>query len=153
MRFLPVLLALVLAPALACAQDGDPLKSPACGAALAALQSARGSGAADAAVQNLRQGAARTCLGGGDAPRRTARVAQPPVVIPPPALEPAPLPPPLPQVALPPPPVAIQRPPTPATCDIGGCWANDGQHLRHVGPNLYGPAGLCSQQGGLVYCP
>jgi hypothetical protein len=52
-----------------------------------------------------------------------------------------------------PPPVPIQRPPTPVQCDIGGCWANDGTHLRQVGPNLAGPNGLCSQAGGLVYCP
>jgi hypothetical protein len=49
--------------------------------------------------------------------------------------------------------VAIQRAPLPATCDPGGCWTNDGTHLRHVPPSLAGPGGLCTQQGGLVFCP
>ena len=53
----------------------------------------------------------------------------------------------------PPPPVAIQRLPLPGQCDAGGCWSNDGTHLRHVPPSLAGPSGLCTQQGGLVYCP
>jgi hypothetical protein len=152
MRFLPVLL-LALAPAVLLAQESDPLKSPACGAALAALQEARGGGAADAAVRSLRQKAARTCLGGGDTPGRTARVLQAPVVVPPPTIVPPPVAAAPPQVALPPPPVAIQRPATPSTCDVGGCWADDGTHLRQIGPNLAGPNGRCSQQGGLVYCP
>ena len=55
--------------------------------------------------------------------------------------------------ALPPPPVAIGRPPRVTHCDAAGCWADDGRGLRHVGPNLAGPNGLCTQQGGLVYCP
>ncbi|MDB5857079.1 MAG: hypothetical protein JWQ76_768 [Ramlibacter sp.] len=152
MRFLPVLL-LALAPALLPAQESDPLKSPACGAALATLQAARGGGSADAAVQALRESAARTCLGGGETPRRTARVLQAPVGVPAPVIVPPPLAPPMAQPMLPPPPVAIQRPPSVTHCDVGGCWADDGQHLRQVGPNLAGPNGRCAQQGGLVYCP
>jgi len=149
MRLLPVLL-LALAPALH-AQDGDPLKSAACGDALAALQAARAGG--DAAPQNLRAGAARACLGGTGSPGRPARVLQAPIAVPAPVIEPKALPLPMAQPAPPPPPVAIQRPPTPVQCDIGGCWANDGTHLRQVGPNQAGPNGLCSQVGGVVYCP
>lgn len=152
MRFFPMLL-LALAPALVPAQEGDPLKSPACGAALASLQEARAGGAAEAAVQALRAGAARTCLGGGTAPGRAARVLYAPVAIPPPAIVPPPLAAALPPVQLPPPPVVIQRPPSPTHCDAAGCWADDGQHLRQVGPGLVGPNGLCAPQGGLVYCP
>jgi hypothetical protein len=78
---------------------------------------------------------------------------QPPVVVPPPAIVPPPLPAPMARPALPPPPVALQRPPALTHCDVAGCWADDGQHLRQLGPNLAGPNGRCSQQGGLVYCP
>jgi hypothetical protein len=61
-----------------------------------------------------------------------------------------------PQVPVPlpaPPPVAIQRPPAPALCDAGGCWTNDGTHLQQLPPGQIGPRGLCTQQGGLLYCP
>jgi hypothetical protein len=144
-------LMLLLAAALpARAQDGDPLKSQACGAALASLQSARQRGGN---VDAQRQAAAAACLGTASRAARPSRIAQPPVVVPPPQIElpqrAAPLPPP----TLPPPAVAIDRAPVPATCDAGGCWTSDGTHLRHVPPNLAGPAGLCTQQGGLVYCP
>ncbi len=136
------------------AQDADPLKSPACGAALAALQAARAHpGTGSDSVAALRGAAASACLGSAVVPTRPARVLQAPVVVPPPQVEvpvqAAPLPPPV----LPPPPVVIQRAPVPATCDAGGCWTNDGTHLRHVPPSLAGPSGLCTQQGGLVYCP
>ena len=154
MRLLPLLLLLLaLAPVLLPAQESDPLKSPQCGAALASLQAARAGGTAAAAVQALRASAARTCLGGGEAPARTARVLQAPTVVPPPVIMPPPVPAALPQVAPPLPPVAIQRPPSVTNCDVGGCWADDGQHLRQVGPNLAGPNGRCALQGGLVYCP
>jgi hypothetical protein len=39
------------------------------------------------------------------------------------------------------------------SCDAGGCWANDGSRLNRVGPNLWGPRGLCTVQGTLVQCP
>lgn len=147
-------LLLLLAAALPLrAQNGDPLKSPGCGAALATLQSARQSGATAQRVEALRSAASQACLGTAAVPTRPARIAQPPVVVPPPQIEvperaarpPAP--------SLPPPPVAIARPATPVTCDAGGCWTSDGTHLRHVPPNLAGPTGLCTQHGGLVYCP
>jgi len=152
MRFLPVLL-LAMAPALPWAQVSDPLKSAACGDALAALQAARGDGTGEAAAQALRASAARTCLGGSGVAGRPSRIVQAPIVVPPPVIAVPAGPGPMSQPSQIPPPVAIDRPATPTHCDVGGCWSNDGQHLRHVGPNLAGPNGLCSQQGGLVYCP
>lgn len=138
----------------AAGQVSDPLKSPACGAALSSLQSARQGGAGTARVEALRSEAASTCLGSGVAPSRPSRTLQAPIVVPPPQIEVAPVPPPLAPPSLPPPPVAIERPPVPATCDPSGCWTNDGgTHLRHVPPNLVGPRGLCSTQAGVVYCP
>lgn len=146
-----LLCAAVLAGGVA-AQEADPLKSAACGDALAALQAAREARAGAAQAEALRQRAARDCLGTGATPQRPGRVAQPPQTVPPPSITPpgarA-----LPAPVLPPPPVAIQRPPAPAHCDAGGCWVDDGTHLRHVPPALAGPRGLCSQHGGLVYCP
>jgi hypothetical protein len=140
--------------ALPCAAQEDPLKSPACGEAIARLQAARSGGAEPASVEALRAAAAATCLGNASPPTRPGRVQQPPVAIPPPAIEvPAYAVPALPVPLPAPPPVAIERPPSPALCDAGGCWTNDGTHLRHVPPNLYGPRGLCTQHGGLVYCP
>lgn len=139
--------------AAAAAQDGDPLKSPACAQALERLQSARDANAGAAALEGLRSTAAATCLGSAAPPQRPGRVALPPVSVPPPQIDlpvrVAPLPPPV----LAPPPVAIDRPPAPALCDASGCWASDGTHLRQVGPNLLGPNGMCTQQGALVACP
>ena len=128
----------------------DPLKSADCGSALATLQAARPGG-----VKGVGAGvaAASACLGSSAIPLRPSRVLQAPVAVPPAQIEVPARVAPLPAPSLPPPPVAIDRPPSPATCDAGGCWSNDGTHLRHVPPNLVGPAGLCTQQGGLVYCP
>ena len=135
------------------AQETDPLKSAACAQAIAALQSARGGGADAQATENLRASAAATCLGSAALPQRPARVVQPPVSVPPPQIDlpaqVAPQPSPIPA----PPPVAIGRPPTPALCDAGGCWASDGTHLRHVGPDLGLPQGQCTRQGALLACP
>lgn len=149
-----ILLALYLCAACgwAAAQAGDPLKSAECGQALAALQQAGASGAAG--EQLLRERAALACLGGGNTPQRSARVLAVPIAVPPPGvLPPASLPPSLVAPTLPPPPVAIQRPPQVTHCDASGCWASDGGALRHLGPNLASPQGLCTQQGGLVHCP
>lgn len=148
---LPLLLLALASPA--GAQEGDPLKSAACGTALSSLNAARQGNAAPAAVEELRSAAAANCLGSPVVPIRPARVLQAPVVVPPPQIEVAPRALPLPAPVLPPPPVAIDRAPLPATCDAGGCWSTDGTHLRHVPPNLAGPRGLCTQQGGLVVCP
>ncbi|HEX2544633.1 MAG TPA: hypothetical protein VHL79_07135 [Ramlibacter sp.] len=133
------------------AQVGDPLKSPDCAAALAGLNAARAAGAAN--VDAMRNAAAATCLGSAHVPTRPGRVLQAPMVVPAPQIEVPQRVAPLPPVTLPPPPVEIGRLPAPTTCDAGGCWANDGTHLRHVAPNLIGPAGLCTQVGGVVRCP
>lgn len=140
----------LLLPLATAAQDADPLKSAACAEALASLQAARAAGG-NAQVQ--RDQAAMTCLGGGAAPQRSARLLQAPIVVPPPAITPPPVAPALASPQLAPPPVAIHRPPSITHCDAGGCWGDDGRGLRHVGPNLAGPNGLCTRLGGLVYCP
>jgi hypothetical protein len=135
--------------------QGDPLKSPECGSALAALQSARFVGAAPAAVEGLRSAAAGSCLGSAVVPSRPSRIAQQPITVPPPQIDVPPGPAPsLAPAPMLPPPVAIGRPPLPSQCDAGGCWSSDGgTHLRHVPPTLVGPNGMCTQQGGVVYCP
>jgi hypothetical protein len=131
----------------------DPLKSTACGNALAALQAARSAKDSAARIASLRGAAAQTCLGSSAVPTRPARVVQAPVHVPPPQIEVPMATPSLPAAIAPPPPVAIERYPQPAVCDANGCWSNDGSHLRLVPPNLPGPGGLCTTQGGLVYCP
>jgi hypothetical protein len=142
----------VLPPGAVVAQ-GDPLKSAACGDALASLQSARDAKVPGATLDSLRGRAASTCLGMAGPPQRPGRVAQAPISVPPPQIDMAPLP----QLpagpSLPPPPVAIERSPGPALCDPGGCWSNEGAHLRQLGPNLTGPRGPCLQQGAAVFCP
>jgi hypothetical protein len=150
---IPCALVLLAAFAAAGAQQADPLKSDACGAALSQLQAARSAGAPPQRVEALRSEAAGTCLGSRMEPTRPSRVARPPIVVPPPVIEvPG-------QAALPaapsppPPPVAIDRGPAPALCDANGCWINDGTHLRQVQPALPGPRGPCSAVGALVYCP
>jgi hypothetical protein len=137
----------------ACAQAADPLKSPACGAALAGLQAARQGGADAARVEALRSSAAGICLGSATPSARPGRVARAPEVVPPPQIT-VPVRPAAPAApALPPPAVAIERPALPATCDPSGCWSSDGTHLRHVAPSVPGLAGPCVAQGGVVYCP
>jgi hypothetical protein len=154
MKIARVLFPLLLS-ALPCAAQEDPLKSAACGTALSQLQAARQQQAPAGTVEALRSAAASACLGSATPPTRPGRVLQAPIVVPPPQIEvpaqAAPLPIPVPAPA--PPPVAIQRPPAPALCDAGGCWSNDGTHLQQLPPSLIGPRGLCTQQGGLVYCP
>jgi hypothetical protein len=153
--FRPACVLLLLAAALPLHAQVDPLKSPACGAAIASLQAAR-EGRADAAqVENLRSQAASTCLGMGSPPPRPSRAIQAPITVPPPQIDvpvAAPSIPGLPALSGPPPPVAVERLPVPATCDGNGCWVNDGTHMRQVPPNLMGPNGMCAQQGGQVYC-
>lgn len=151
--------ALLLATALACAQADDPsqaddpLKSPACGEAIARLEAARTAHEAAATVSALRSRAANTCLGSDALPRRPPRVAREPIAVAPPQIEVAPNAPSPPTVKPLPPPVAVDHLPAPAACDPGGCWSNDGSHLQYVPPSLAGPRGLCTQQGGQVYCP
>jgi hypothetical protein len=135
------------------AQSDDPLKSPTCGEALAELQSARAAHAAPAQVERLRAHAESLCLGSMAVPRRPPRVAQRPIVVPPPRID-------VPSRAailgapsVPPPPVGVPHFPAPAQCDPGGCWVNDGSHLQYVPPTLATPRGPCTRQGALVYCP
>ena len=144
---------LIAAAGPARSQDDDPLKSPACGAAIAQLQAARGQHAAAARVEALRSAAATACLGQPDAPARPARSVQAPVSVPPPQLAPPSQPVPIGVPAPPAPPITIERPASPAVCDAGGCWVDDGTHLRRVPPDLRGPTGLCSNVGGQLYCP
>ena len=150
MKIACALLALLAAAMPLRARDADPLKSPACGAALADLQSAR-QGGGDVAAS--RSAAASACLGSAALPSRPSRVLQAPVVVPPPQVEPAQRVAPLPAPVLPPPPVAIERAPAPATCDPSGCWTSNGTHLRHVPPSLVVPGGVCTLQGTVVSCP
>lgn len=152
MQALPVTLALLLlAATLPAHAQEDPLKSPACGAALASLQAARQAQAGATRVEALRSQAAATCLGMAAAPSRPSRVLQAPIAVPPPQIEPTPVAPPsLPALAPPPPPLAVQRLPLPSTCDANGCWVDDGTHMRQVPPTL---TPLCTQQGGTTSCP
>jgi hypothetical protein len=152
---LPLILLLLVGAAQPARASGDPLKSAACGAALAALQAAREAapGASGGAVESRRQQAAQACLGGGEAPRRPSRALQSPVVVPPPVIAP-PGPPAAARVpAAPAPPVEVGRPPVITSCDANGCWASDGSRLNRIGPQWMGPSGPCSVQGGLAYCP
>ncbi len=152
MKIARALLPLLLA--LPCAAQQDPLKSAACGSALAQLQAARQQQADAASVEALRSAAASTCLGSGAPPSRPARVLQAPIAVPPPQVEVPAQAAPVPVTPLaPPPPLAIQRPPSPALCDAGGCWSSDGSHLQFVPPTRIGPPGLCNLQGAVVYCP
>lgn len=153
MRSFPAACAsLLLAAAVPLHAQEDPLKSPACGAALAGLQAARESHAEVARVEALRREAANTCLGTAAIPSRPSRTVQAPIAVPPPQIEVPPSAPPLPVITPPPPPVAIERMPLPATCDGNGCWVNDGTHMRQVPPSLLGPNGMCTQQAGQVFC-
>lgn len=156
MHAVPLLLASLLLAAAATvrAQADDPLKSPACGAAIAQLQAAREHGATAARIEALRSTAAATCLGQPDPPTRPSRSVQAPVAVPPPQLAPPAQPGPLAAPAPPPPPpIVIDRPATPAVCDAGGCWVDDGTHLRRVPPDQRGPGGSCFHLGGQLYCP
>lgn len=155
---------LVLAFALACttpggrAQESDPTLTPACRAALDALQAAEAASAppasARARLQPLRQRAARACLGGGRAdpppsPRSVqAPISVAPVVIAPPAATRAPLP--APEVTLPRP---VGPPTVVLSCDATTCRASDGSVLQRAGTALIGPRGLCRVEGHTLVCP
>ena len=155
MKIACALLVLAAASLPLCAQENDPLKSPACGAALSQLQAVRGAGDASAdAVEAARTAAATTCLGSGSPPSRPGRVLQAPVAIPPTQIELPQRVAPFPVPAAPPPPVAIDRPAAPALCDGAGCWVDNGTHLQQVPPaSLVGPRGLCTNRAGQLYCP
>ncbi|WP_143762952.1 hypothetical protein [Ramlibacter tataouinensis] len=139
------------------AAAADPLKSPACGQAIAALESVR-AGTPDTAdrrerVHAARSQAARICLGQVDPPARTARPAVAPLQVPPPLIDPPPLPPVAVTPPVSPPAPAWRPPPVVTSCDAGGCWDSDGTRLDRAGPLLTGPRGPCIQQGAVLSCP
>ncbi len=156
------LLTVALAAGVASAAEGNPLESADCRKALDALQAQEAAApaqpeererrAAPAALEAARRRAALACLGGrADAPPPPGRLAQPPVSVAPITVAPA-APPPAP--ARPAVPLPRPAPPTVVTaCDSLGCWASDGTRLQRVGPNLFGPRGLCIVQGAVVNCP
>lgn len=147
-RPIPLLAGLLLAGGAVGQQPAqDPLKSPACGQALQALEAARAGGQAGP-VEARRKEAARACLG-GEPTGRTARPAQAPLTVPPPVIEPPAVRPVAPAPAAPPP-VQIARPTTSSHCDAGGCWVNDGTHLRQVPRTSPAP---CTPMGPTLYCP
>jgi len=158
------------------ARIGDPLESAECQRALAALsaqeaalaESSRAFGGVttnDRRLVESRLASARRWAAGACVPRRAdpatlsaerlvrpPPVAAAPVVVAPgsgaaPTAATARAAPPAPAAAPPERPYAI------TSCDSGGCWANDGSRLNRVGPNLWGPRGVCTVQGSLVQCP
>jgi hypothetical protein len=154
----------------------DPLASAGCRRALATLDAeeaavaavAHASGAGTASDRRLvearlapaRRQAATACLATRAEepalpPQRLVR--PPPVAVAPLAVAPASAPTPTPTSARATPPAPLARPADKpyaiTSCDSGGCWANDGSRLNRVGPNLWGPHGICTVQGSLVQCP
>ena len=146
MRTRLLLVIALLCPVLVAAQD--PLKSQACADALAALEGGRAT-----ERPALRMEAARACLGGGTPGARSNRWSQPPIAVPAPQIDVPARAAPLPQATLPPPPVTIARPPAVTACDPNGCWTSEGTRLPRMGPQLMGPGGVCTAQGGFAYCP
>lgn len=167
-RFIGFVALGMLVAAAAAAQPADPLQSPPCRAALDALRAREDAASAaaaagrphvpDAALQAQRRAAARACLGGrADAPPAPARLAQPPLAVPPvpplPAARP-PAPTPLRIEPMQPSPRQFAPPPSITSCDAAGCWTSEGTRLHRVGPDLLsGPRGHCSVQGTLLHCP
>ncbi|KQW42184.1 MULTISPECIES: hypothetical protein [unclassified Roseateles] len=165
-------LSLLVAGLLGMSASAEELpRSPACRAALQALDQAEEAIAAAAAasaattldrerqrsvasrLQPLRQRVADACLGGlTTSPSPSQRSWTMPA---PPARPSAALPR-TPAVPLPLPPVHIPRPQAPVTvsnCNGATCIASDGSTLTRVGPNVVGPRGLCTVQGMFLHCP
>ena len=155
---------------------GEPLESAECQQALAVLnaeeaavaQSARASGGVtandrrliDATLAPVRRQAARACLARRADPATLSAerlVRPPPIAVAPLAVAPASSPAPTAATTrvapLVPPAAPAEKPYAITSCDPGGCWANDGSRLNRVGPNLWGPRGICTVQGSLVQCP
>jgi hypothetical protein len=114
----------------------------------------------DARLAPVRRQAARACLARRAdpatlLPERLAR--PPPITTQPLAVAPTSSPAPTAAMAraapLAPPTAPAEKPYAITSCDGGGCWANDGSRLNRVGPNLWGPRGLCTVQGSLLQCP
>jgi hypothetical protein len=151
------------------AASADPLQSVDCRRAVASLQAEEAtamtrhasdpSAASEPAtpspsLQDARRNAATRCLASrADPEPPRGRLAQPPIVVDPVA--------PLTTARMPAPSIAHGPAPAPAprrgdavvSCDPGGCWANDGSRLQRVGPNLWGPRGVCTLQGASLQCP
>jgi hypothetical protein len=165
-----------LVPATTAIALGDPLESAECQRALAVLnseeaavaESSRASGGVttndrrliDARLAPIRRQAARACLARRADPATLSSerlVRPPPITTQPLAVAPAssPAPTAAPARAAPPaPPTApAEKAYAITSCDAGGCWANDGSRLNRVGPNLWGPRGICTVQGSLLQCP
>lgn len=139
------------------AAQTDPLQTPECRAALAALQGAEQAASA-AGLAEARRRAAHECLGARQDPPPAGRRAEPPLAVPP-VLPPTPPLPNLPNARPPrtpaPPVITPRPPPAPAVigCDASSCLTSDGQRLLRSGPTLIGPQGACSVQAGLLACP
>ena len=148
---------LVWLPAGAVAAPGrDPLHSPECLRARAELDTAFGAPDArrNARLQQARQSARQACLGREAASRQRSGAPEPPQVVAPPALrEPPAAAVPAPPATVPAPALSIPRPAAITTCDPGGCWDSEGRRLNQMGPQLVGPRGVCTVQGGMVICP
>jgi hypothetical protein len=159
--------------AIAPSAPGDPLESADCRralatlsgeeAAVAAMAHASGVGAAserrgvEARLAPARREAATACLASrADPPTLPQRLVRPPpVAVAPLAVAPTSAPTPASARAASPAPFVrpADKPFAITSCDPGGCWANDGSRLNRVGPNLWGPHGICTVQGSLVQCP
>lgn len=143
----------------------DPLRSPACLAALDALTLAEEAASrrppspdagrreepAPASVPAARRAAAAACLGTVDTARPAARLLVPAAIerVPRPALQPDAARPPAPMPA----PVRQKPPHMITVCDADGCWTNEGLRLQRQGSLLQGPRGPCLQVGAVLNCP
>lgn len=138
-------------------KPGDPLQSPACLGALKSLQERENAQRAGSpsltALSAARRQAAIACLGQADAPM-PQHLAQPPLRVAPVIVPPMPAAARMPPTSPPPPAVTpMPMPPMVTSCDAAGCWASDGTRLQRNGPDLVGPRGLCSVDGGVLRCP
>jgi len=154
----------------------DPLQSDECQHALAELsaqeaavaETSRANGGVtandrrliDATLAPARRRVAQACLARAPDPAALAApslVRPPPIATAPlvvaPASSPAPNSPTAHAAPIPPASARAEKPYAITSCDAGGCWANDGSRLNRVGPNLWGPRGICTVQGSLVQCP
>ncbi len=138
------------------------IDSPACRGAMAKLQaqedrvlaaSAPVRGAVPPALTAARRQAAKACLGSADGePVPAGRMAQPPATVPPVSL-PRPAAPPVAASPAPSPRAQPIGPSVITSCDLTGCWTNDGTRLHRAGPLLVGPNGPCSTSGNALSCP